>query len=452
METNAGETVLATTPGAAGGKITLQGREELLRAMQAIDQKTLAENNAFLVVINIADTKEYDEIIRIFGYKFADDILQVRLASLDFLTSNTTLYAIGFWSIGFILRPNSFESFRHFMDKSSPAHHIFLKRLVGKLDEPVICRGIPIVIKSGIGICDLMRGLGSAQDLLQATFIAGQVRNRVALGWNVCNYDLAADNRRAFSIISDVAQALAAPDEFELVYQPRIDLHSGKCIGAEALLRWRHPQLGLIPPNEFIPLVEMTGLIRELTNWVLGHAIRQAVLWQANDLNLKISVNVSVKNLDEDDFCERILMLLAHFKLEPSRLELEFSEAQAFSDIPSAMRTLEALRDRGVGIAIDDFGTGHNSFGDLQMTHANILKIDDSLLRALRGDVQRQNVVQSMIALAHANGISVVGEGVETAEVLELLSSWRCDCAQGYFIGRPMYQGEFLAWCEAKRA
>jgi EAL domain-containing protein (putative c-di-GMP-specific phosphodiesterase class I) len=360
------------------------------------------------------------------------------------------LYAIGFWSIGFILRPSTFEGSSFFEDRSA-IHKVFLKRLADSLDEPVICRGIPIVIKSGIGVCDLAKGLGTAQDLLQATFIAGQVRNRGALGWNVCNYDLAADNRRAFSIISDVAPALAAPDEFELVYQPRTELRSGTCIGAEALLRWRHPTLGLIPPNEFIPLVEMTGLIRELTNWVLGHAIRQAVLWQAAELNLKISVNVSVKNLDENDFCERVLRLLGHFKLEPSRLELEFSETQAFSDIPSATRTLKSLRDQGVGVAIDDFGTGHNSFGDLQITQANIVKIDDSLLHSLSGNTQRQNVVQSMIALAHANGLSVTGEGVETAEVLELLTGWGCDFAQGYYISRPMYQGEFQAWCKARR-
>lgn len=449
METSFAENAAATT-GSAGGKIILHGREDLLRAMQAIDRKTLTENNEFLVVINIADTKEYDEIIRIFGYKFADDILQVRLASLDFLTANTMLYAIGFWSIGFILRPASFEGSSFFEDRSA-IHKVFLKRLASSLDEPVICRGIPIVIKSGIGVCDLKKGLGSAQDLLQATFIAGQVRNRGAQGWTVCNYDLAADNRRAFSIISDVAPALAAPDEFELVYQPRTELKTGSCIGAEALLRWRHPTLGLIPPNEFIPLVEMTGLIRELTNWVLGHAIRQTVLWQAGGLELKISVNISVKNLDEDDFCERVLLLLNHFKLEPSRLELEFSEAQVFSDLPAATRTLKSLRDYGVGIAIDDFGTGHNSFGDLQTTQANILKIDDSLLHALHGDAQRQNVVQSMIALAHANGLSVVGEGVETAEILELLTGWGCDCAQGYYISRPMYQSEFQAWCETRR-
>jgi EAL domain-containing protein (putative c-di-GMP-specific phosphodiesterase class I) len=426
----------------------LGGREDLLLALQAASQQTLKENEAFLVVINIADTKEYDEIIRIFGYKFADDILDIRLASLAFLTAQTKLYNIGFWSLGFILRPSAFENYKMFLDESVDIHKVFLRKLAARLNEMIICRGIPIAIKSGIGICDLKKRLGGVQDLLQATFIAGQVGTPSALGWNVCNYDLAEDNRRAFAIISDVAHSLSEPSEFELCYQPRTDLKSGHCVGVEALLRWRHPTLGSIEPGEFIPLVELTGLIRELTNWVLGHAIWQAVRWRNNGLDLKIAVNISIKNLDEPDFVDRVMKLLIHFELQPNRLELEFSETRAFTNIHTANLTLKALRDQGVNIAIDDFGTGQNSFGYLQLTQANILKIDKSLIRLLKGDEQRQQVVRSMITMAHGIGISVVAEGVEGMDMLELLTAWGCDCAQGYYISRPLYADEFMAWCK----
>jgi len=424
----------------------LEGRDALLQALQTVSQQTLAENEAFLVVLNIADTKEYDRIIGIFGYKFGDDILDVRLASLDFLPPETVLYNIGFWSVGFILQPSSYDSFKAFLDETVDFHKIFLNKLAAKLDEPVICRGIPISIKSGIGVCDLKKGLGSAQDLLQATFIAGQVGRSSVSGWIECNYDLAEDNRRAFSIISDAGHSLSKTQEFELCYQPRIDVKSGHCIGAEALLRWRHPMLGLIPPSEFISLIQMTGLIRDLTNWVLGQAIWRAVKWQNSGLNLKIAVNVSPKNFDEPDFIERVMKLLAHFELDPKRLELEFSESIPFTDFPAANVKVKALRDSGINVAIDDFGTGLHSFAYLQTSPANILKIDQSLLPGLKGAAQKQSVVKSLIAMAHDVGMEVVAEGVESMEMLGLLSAWGCDFAQGYYISRPMYADEFLAW------
>jgi EAL domain-containing protein (putative c-di-GMP-specific phosphodiesterase class I) len=440
-------TGMAARKSAGGGKTVLASREELLNALQVVSRMPLAENEAFLVVINIADTKDYDEIIRIFGYELADTIIDVRLASLDFLTAQTTLYNVGFWSVGFILEPATYENFKAFLDEHAEIHKIFLSKLVAKLTEAIICRGIPIAITSGIGVCDLKKGLGTAQDVLQATFIAGQVSARTASGYTVCNYDLAEDNRRAFSIIADVGHSLSATQEFELVYQPRTDTRSGHCMGAEALLRWRHPSLGMIPPNEFIPLIEMTGLIRELSNWVLAHAIRQAVKWQNGKLDLRIAVNMSVKNLDEDDFVERVFKLLEHFELDPKHLELEFSESRPFSNFGAANVKVRALRDHGISVAIDDFGTGQNSFAYLQSTPANILKIDQSLIRGLKGDLQKQRVVKSLIAMAHEIGMAVVAEGVESMEMLEYLSSWGCDCLQGYYISRPMYEAEFETWC-----
>jgi EAL domain-containing protein (putative c-di-GMP-specific phosphodiesterase class I) len=425
----------------------LAGRDDLLNALHALSRMPIAENEAFLVVINIADTRDYDEIIRIFGYQLADTIIDVRLETLAFLTAQTTLYNVGFWSVGFILEPATYQNFKAFLDEHAEIHKIFLSKLAAKLAEPTICRGIPIAIKSGVGICDLKLGLGTAQDLLQAAFIAGQVSARTGTDWTVCNYDLAEDNRRAFAIISDVGHSLSSTQEFELCYQPRTDTRSGHCIGAEALLRWRHPRLGMIPPNEFIPLIEMTGLIRELSNWVLAHAIRQAVKWQNSKMSLRIAVNMSVKNLDEDDFVDRVMKLLNHFELDPKNLELEFSESRPFSNFGVANVKVQALREAGISVAIDDFGTGQNSFAYLQSTPANVLKIDQSLLRGMKGDQQKQHVVKSLIAMAHDIGMTVVAEGVESMEMLEFLSTWQCDCLQGYYISRAMYPAEFETWC-----
>jgi EAL domain-containing protein (putative c-di-GMP-specific phosphodiesterase class I) len=418
-----------------GASPLLPNRELLLREIQAMRQRPLAEDEAFLIVVNIADTKAYDDIIRIFGYKFADNILGIRLETLDFLAAQATLYQVGFWSVGLIFVPRKSET----LDG-------FLNTLVENLANPIICRGIPIPMKAGVGVCDLKKGLGSTEDLLQSTYIAGQAACMTSSGWSVCNYELADDHRRAFSLIADIGYSLTQANEFELCYQPRMDLRSSRCIGAEALLRWQHPYLGPVTPNEFIPLVEMTGLMRELTDWVLSRAIYQIGRWQAEGVDIKISANISVRNLEEPDFVRRLQAMLDYAGLTSRHLELELSESRMFVDPYTARNTLDALRQMGIGISVDDFGTGPNSFAYLQNTPANIMKIDQSLIFAMKDNLRNQIVVKSMIGMAHDLSMEVVAEGVETHETLAMLAKWGCNCAQGYFLSRPMYADEFSAW------
>ncbi|MDE8347531.1 MAG: EAL domain-containing protein, partial [Acidocella sp.] len=266
---------------ASGGQTALRDRAFLLREINITRQDVLQEHETFLVVINIADTKRYDDIIRCFGYKFADDLITIRLADLTFINSRQPAYRVGFWSLGFIFRarsPHDYES--------------TLTELITLLEKPLICRGIPVTIKAGVGVCDLKLGLGAAEDLVQATFLAGQEAAGSWRGWVECKYDLSDDHRRAFALISDAGQSLSARADFELSYQARIDIKSGRCIAAEALLRWYHPTLGLVMPNEFIPLIEMTGLIKELTIWVLTRAITQAAQWHLSGYAIHVCVNV----------------------------------------------------------------------------------------------------------------------------------------------------------------
>ncbi len=157
------------------------------------------------------------------------------------------------------------------------------------LAQPVICRGIPVTIKAGVGVCDLMRGLGAAEDLLQATYVACQAGAATLPGWKECNYEQEVDHRRAFALVVDAANSLATPHEFSLRYHARIDLKTGRSNAVEAFLRWRHPALGMVTPDEFIPLIEMTGLIRQLTFWVLTSAIAQAASWHALGRRLTIT-------------------------------------------------------------------------------------------------------------------------------------------------------------------
>lgn len=425
----------------AGARETaaLVDRSELLREINLTQESKPTGKRTVLVVVNIADTKKYDEIIRVFGYKFADDLLNIRLMDLDFIANRETTYRVGFWSIGLIFHA------RHQNDYDD-----FLEQLIEVLAQPVICRGIPVSIRAGVGICDLTKGLGAAEDLLQATYLAGQTGAEAPEGWAECNYELSDDHRRAFSLIAHAEHSLSTPYEFELSYQARVDIKTWKCQGAEALLRWRHPTLGMVMPDEFIPLIEMTGLIRQMTFWVLSRAIAQTAEWHAAGYVFRACVNISPKNLDEADFATRIAELLDQHALAPKFLELEFSERRSFANFEAARGRLQELRDMGISISIDDFGVGTNGFWSLENVPANIVKIDRRLIRSILDDPRQQALVRSMINMAHDLGMEVVAEGLENPETLKMLAAWDCDAAEGYLINRPMPAEAFLEWIGRK--
>ena len=417
------------------GPETLRDRMDLLREINLVRQGRLVERRLFLIVINIADTKKYDEIIRVFGYKFADDLLGIRLADLEFITRRQPAFRVGFWSVGLVFQADDERDYE-----------AALSRLLSMLAKPLICRGIPVTIRGGVGVCDLARGLGSAEDLLQATFLAGQAGAELPSGWLECNYDLSDDHRRAFALIAEAEASLATNSEFELSYQARVDLRSWRCMGAEALLRWHHPTLGLVMPDEFVPLIEMTGLVRELTAWVLTRAVAQTASWHAEGFNLKTCVNISAKNLAEPDFVGRLVALLEHYRLPPAFLELEFSERHRFENIEDAEQHLRALRELGVGLSLDDFGTGPNGFTSLETIPANVVKIDRRLINSVANSARQQALVKSLIRLAHEMGMQVVAEGLELPATQKMLLEWGCDAVQGFLINRPMPAEPFMAW------
>lgn len=232
-----------------------------------------------------------------------------------------------------------------------------------------------------------------------------------------------------------------------LVYQPRIDLVSRACVGAEALSRWRHPTLGDISPGEFIPLVEQTSMAKATTAWVVEAALRQLADWRDMGLDLQLSVNVSAANLVEPDFAERVAGGLARHALAPGSLELELTESAVMEDAGKALVMLEAIAAAGIRLAIDDFGTGYSSLAYLQRLPAQVVKIDQTFMRDIMADERKQSLVLMMISLSHNFGYRVVAEGVETAEVLHLIGQAGCDEAQGYLFGRPMSPEQFAAWC-----
>ena len=252
-------------------------------------------------------------------------------------------------------------------------------------------------------------------------------------------------------LLGEVRTALQR-DEFELHYQPKIDLHSGRVTGVEALVRWRHPERGLLMPSTFISLVEQTALIGPLAVKLVDQALAQAVRWRRRGLDLDVAVNLSARNLLDRELPARVAALLARHELPAERLTLEVTESATMADPERAIDVLSALRELGVAISIDDFGTGNASIGYLASLPASEVKIDRSFVSSIRDNVRDEAIVRSIVDLAHDLELRVVAEGIETSAVMEHLLALGCDAGQGFLISRPAPAAELTAWLTAPGA
>jgi len=234
-------------------------------------------------------------------------------------------------------------------------------------------------------------------------------------------------------------------EEFVLHYQPKLDLRSGKIVGVEALLRWQHPELGLVPPGDFIPTLEETGMIVPVGRWVLHEACRQARAWRQAGLPwLAVAVNISTHQFRRDDIYAVVMEVLATYAMPASELELEITESALMDDIGRASESLQRLKEQGVKVSIDDFGTGYSSLAYLKRLAIDSLKIDRTFVRDICHDEDDAAIVSAVVAMAQRLQLTVVAEGVETTDQLEFLRQQGCDQMQGYLLSRPM-AGHLLA-------
>jgi EAL domain-containing protein (putative c-di-GMP-specific phosphodiesterase class I) len=236
--------------------------------------------------------------------------------------------------------------------------------------------------------------------------------------------------------------------ELGVAFQPQLDVRDGRIVGAEALVRWSLPGIGPVPPSEFIPIAESTGLIRPLTRYVLIEAIEQCANWQTLGDPVRVSVNIAPRVLLEPGLADRITHLLEMARLPPSLLRLEVTETTVMSDPERSLEVLRELCDRGMSVAIDDFGTGHSSLAYLTSRPCDELKIDRGFIVAMEEDPRVEAVVSAVVGLGHSLGLDVVAEGVETTRAADQLVAMGCRIFQGYRYGRPVPAVEFTRLLE----
>jgi diguanylate cyclase (GGDEF)-like protein len=318
-------------------------------------------------------------------------------------------------------------------------------KILTTLEEPFELNKLQVNVHASIGIALSPEHGNDADGLFQKADIAMYVAKRKKNGFAVYTSEQNHNNRRQLSLMAELRRAMTE-DQLFLVYQPKINLRTGRIYGVEALVRWKHPALGIIRPARFISLAEQTGLIMPLTLWVLHEALRQCHAWQKMGLDVTTAVNLSVWNLQSQELPDQISGLLKTCAVEPDLLQLEITESAIMMDPARSMETLKRINHMGLKFSIDDFGTGYSSLAYLKKLPVQEIKIDRSFVSNMASDRDDLVIVRSTVDLGHNLGLHVVGEGVEDQETLERLSELDCDAAQGFYISRPLPATELTHW------
>lgn len=320
------------------------------------------------------------------------------------------------------------------------------RRLLQVLEPPFVIEGHNVPIGASIGIVLYPENGTDAETLMRRADMAMHLAKNTGSGYAFYTAD--QEDRYSpgrLTLISDLRSAIEQ-EQLILYYQPKAEITSGAISQVEALIRWKHPQQGLVPPDRFIPLAEQSGLIRSISRWALNEAIRQCRAWQQERIELHVAVNLSMRDLQDVQLPHMIAGLLEAWNVSPAWLEVEITETALAADMESTLKTLSELRHMGVRIAVDDFGTGYSSLAHLRRLPLDTLKIDKSFVQGLTIDDNDAAIVRATIELGHNLGLTVVAEGVEERATWDALVALGCDLIQGYYLSRPVPAAELKRW------
>ena len=409
------------------------------RIRQTVGARRRSDTNAAVVIIDLDGFKEINDSL---GHAAGDELLielSCRLAAE--VRGSDTVARLGGDEFGVLLPQTGTR------DDVITA----VERVKAAIEEPVLLQGLSLALAASIGIAMYPDHGEEVEALLRAADGAMYHAKEEKVGWAFHDVSRVRHDTARLTLMGELRSAL---DQHELIlhYQPKAVLADGEVHAVEALLRWQHPIRGMVAPDEFIPMVQQTGLIKPLSLYVIDAALRQCRAWLHEGLTLAIAVNISARNLVDADFPVHVGELLERWQIDPRLLELEITESAMLTNPVRTKRILEELSAMGLRLSIDDFGTGYSSLSHLKKLPVNEIKVDRSFVMNMDEDEDNATIVRSTIDLGRNLGLDVVAEGVENAEVWERLRALGCTAAQGYYLSRPLPAADLSAWLRRRRA
>jgi diguanylate cyclase (GGDEF)-like protein len=384
--------------------------------------------------IVLVDLDRFKDVNDTLGHHAGDELLGVVAQRLPAsLRTDDTVARLGGDEFGLIL-PGILDA----------AHALeLLARVREELAAPIVLNEVPLSIEASFGVA-LYPAHGNTVEVLLQHADAAMYQGKRGTSGIVVYESANAPHPTQWLIVQGEVRRALEHDELVLHYQPKVELATGQVCGVEALVRWDHPQRGLLPPAEFLPAVEQSSLIDPLTTWVLRRALTDHASWTALRLPWSVAVNVSARNLEVEAFPESVAELLTEFGVPANQLNLEITETALAADAVAAARAVAVLAGQGIAISIDDFGEGYTSLSQLRTLPIAELKIHQSFVMDLERDERDRAIVRSLIGLADGLGCRVTAEGVETADAASWLAAAGCECAQGYLFAKPLPYDELV--------
>jgi diguanylate cyclase (GGDEF)-like protein len=400
------------------------------RVEQAILTARRESGSATVMFLDIDHFKEINDTL---GHEAGDLLLHALADRLrEQMRTNETLARLGGDEFGILCAGSASDAV------------VLAERLHAALQEPFVVCGLPLEIALSVGIASTPDHGEDADTVLRHADVAMYLAKETHAGTAVYDEDQDSNDAARLALAGELRRAIEQ-EELVLHFQPKAELESGCVVGVEALVRWIHPERGFIPPGDFIPIAERTGLIKPLSRYVVAAALRQCGAWREQGLDLHVAVNLTIPDLLDLELPDLIARLLTENGVRPDQLELEITESTILADPFRVRQVLSRLNELGLRIAIDDFGTGYSSLAYLRRLPVQTIKIDRSFVMEMCENANDATIVRSTIDLGRNLGLDVVAEGVETQETWDALRRHGCTLAQGYLISKPLPADELRA-------
>lgn len=407
------------------------------RLDQAIQGASRTKDTLALLILDIDDFKDINDTL---GHFNGDRLLKQMVSRLHGgIRKSDTLARVGGDEFAMLLNTKTEQE--HIQKIVEKIKKIFL--------EPFSLDGLALEIQVSIGVAFYPEHGKEVDSIMQRANVALEAAKQDTNKYTIYSSDLDRHNPHRLTMMGELRQAIEN-DELMVYYQPKVDLKTSRICGAEALVRWQHPEHGFMPPDEFIPMAERTGLIKPLSIWVMNQALSQAEQWHRQKLKINIAINLSPTTLLDPEFPNMIIGILSSYDVPPEYVTLEVTEGSMIKNPELAMEILHRLSEMNIKISIDDFGTGYSSMAYLKDLPVSEIKIDKSFVLDMLSNERDAVIVKSIIDIGHNLGLYVTAEGVEDKQTGLRLKELGCDILQGYYFSKPCPNDQFMAWIKQK--